>query len=318
MTLSLKSFQEHFYRLTDRRSVVVGYSGGVDSHVLLHLLSQIKDIQVKAVYINHGLHPDAASWGQHCATVCADLNIPFDSVSIEILKKPRYSLEALAREQRYLALAKLIDTKTALVTAQHENDQAETVLLQLMRGAGVKGLSGMPAIKDFSSGLHLRPLLNSSRDEIEAYAKAHQLSWIEDSSNQQLDFDRNFLRHKILPELISRRKGVLANIVRTASHMNEAVDLLDEYAALDFEAVKTDDKNHILIAPLKAFSDARQSQVIRYWLAHHSKPIHLPSLAVLNQIKQQLVVAHYHPEASVAWSNVVLTHNRQHLILSSM
>lgn len=316
MTLCLKSFQAHFFRLTDRRHVVVGYSGGVDSHVLLHLLSQIKVIQVKAVYVNHGLHQDAGRWGTHCAAVCADLNIPFETVSIEIIKKPRHSLEALAREQRYLALAKQIDAQTALLTAQHENDQAETVLLQLMRGAGVKGLSGMPAVKQFGAGLQVRPLLNMPREEIEAYARRHHLSWIEDSSNQQLDFDRNFLRHKILPELISRRQGVLANIVRTASHMNEAASLLDEYAALDFDRVKTDDHNRILIAPLKTLSDARQSQVIRYWLLQHPQQLRLPSLAILSQIKQQLVVADYHPDATVAWSHIILTHDREYLILS--
>lgn len=287
---------------------LVAYSGGVDSHVLLHQLAQTHPQQLVAVHVNHGLHPRAQQWQQHCEHVCQQLSVAFKAVSINVVKKPRQSLEAIARKLRYDVFAELLAPGDTLVTGHNQNDQAETVLLQLMRGAGVKGLSGMPFEKPFAAGLHRRPLLSMSRNEIEAYARAHQLSWIEDPSNAENDFDRNFLRNTIIPELTVRREGVVAGIARSAKHIATSAELLDELAAIDYEAVRGETSSYLSIPALCALSTARQSNVLRYWLS--LLDVQLPSEAILQQIKQQLLYSYPGAMPEVRWANVVLKRNR--------
>lgn len=300
--LCIDHFKKNLARLTPHRRFIVAYSGGIDSHALLHLMSQVPCDSLQAVYVNHGLSEHADYWQAHCARVCDLLTIPYKACHIRIVKKPRHSLEAMARELRYELLASMVDKNTVLLTGHNQNDQAETVLLQLMRGAGIKGLSAMPEIKPFHSGWQARPLLRVTRAEIEVYASEHGLQWIEDDSNSQTYFDRNFLRHDVVPKLEKRRQGVVQNIARSAAHVAEAFELIHDLGMMDYERVKGISLNSLSIKSLKELSNVRQSNVIRYWLSLQIPSLQPPSQAVLAQLKQQLLysyagsnpLVHYH------------------------
>src|SRR3989338_9465331 len=197
---------------SDRKSkrFVIAYSGGLDSHVLLHAASQCCN-HVIAVHVNHQLNKQSGAWATHCQQTCTDLNVDcyIETVSLDL--KPGDSVEEKARLMRYAALEKYIDKNSVLLTAHTLNDQAETFLLQALRGAGPKGLSAMPIQKKFGEGMLYRPLLTCSRDDVSAYANAHQLQWIDDESNQDTRFNRNFLPRDIFPLLKARYSAVHEN-----------------------------------------------------------------------------------------------------------
>lgn len=251
------------------KNFLVAYSGGLDSHVLLHLMaaiSQSTDLSVRAMYVNHGLQKEADSWSEHCQNTCNALSIPFESEKLNLEKGTGESVEALARNARYQALERSLQKDEVLLTAHHQNDQAETLLLQLFRGAGVDGLASMPIVSNFGLGLHIRPLLGFSRESLDTYAKTHQLDYIEDPSNQDVRFDRNYLRQKIVPQLISRWQGLNKVLSRVANIQAETKALLDEFAAQDLSSLQTVDKNKISIAAFNKLSKPRQTLVLRYWI----------------------------------------------------
>ena len=166
----------------------VGYSGGLDSHVLLHLCAELRKqypLRLKAVHVHHGLSVNASDWVVHCEQVCADLQIEFIQKSIEAKALTGDSPEEVARDLRYAVFAKLLAPQDILLTAHQQDDQAETVLVQLLRGAGPKGLAAMPELKAFAAGFHARPLLSVSRVELKKYAEGNYLTWINDESNRR-------------------------------------------------------------------------------------------------------------------------------------
>ena len=202
----------------------VAYSAGVDSHALLHLLSQCRDdlsVPIKAVHVNHGLQEDAAKWAIHAQAVCDDLGI--ELVTLQVSDKPaaNQSIEAFAREQRYRLIGDVMPAEAMLLTAQHQDDQAETLMLQLLRGAGVDGLASMPLCREFARGWLARPLLEFSQDAVMGYAKAHQLQWIDDPSNASDAYDRNYLRHQIMPLLKQRWPHAAQTMAKSASLLGE-------------------------------------------------------------------------------------------------
>ncbi len=288
---------------------VIAYSGGVDSHVLLHLIAQESEQDLLVVHINHRLHNDSDTWQQHCQTVANQLGVSFQAVTIDVTKKPRHSLEAIAREARYAAFKSFINDDAILLTGHNQNDQVETVLLQLMRGAGAPGLSGMPFSKPFANGNHIRPLLAVTRDDIMVYAKTHNLTWIEDPSNEQDHFDRNFLRQKIIPELVARREGVVHTIARSSQLMAETIELSQALAQIDYQNVKGPEAHLVSIELLKSLSDARQNNVIRYWLALQG--LRMPSHALLHQIKKQLLHSDLGSKPVICWGESALTRSHQ-------
>lgn len=304
--LTLDRFKAQLLALPDAVSYSVAYSGGVDSHVLLHLMMQLYPEQTQAIHIHHGLSPNADAWRLHCQRVCDALRVPLLSQQIQVKPKPRHSLEALARDARYAAMRGLLPAGGALLTGHHQDDQAETVLLQLMRGAGVRGLSGMPKHKSLGQGQLYRPLLSFSRAEIKAYATEAGLEWVDDESNQSTQFDRNFLRQVVMPALTSRRAGVMANMARSAAHLAEASALVNTLAEIDFEAIKTADLNCVLRLPLQRFSEARLRNVLRYWLTSVLS-VMSPSEAILAQIIQQLVLGQPDSQPIVRWGDVSLS-----------
>jgi tRNA(Ile)-lysidine synthase len=272
------------------KSMTVALSGGVDSVVLLHLLHQLQKRQnftLKASHVHHGLSKNADKWVKFCEKLCTKLSVPLDVHRIKLPQKKSLGIEGEARQLRY---EKLLQSQTDLVVlAHHEDDQAETFLLQLMRGAGVKGLSSM-AYFDATRRLW-RPLLNASRIDIESYAKKHKLKWIEDESNQNIDFDRNFIRSKVLPILKNRFNHIIKVISRSSSHLAEAQHLLDDLAQMDLKSnLKSINYKHKLqVKTLDKLSNARAKNILRYWLEINHQM--MPSKDLLDELLRQVLTA---------------------------
>jgi tRNA(Ile)-lysidine synthase len=272
------------------KSMTVALSGGVDSVVLLHLLHQLQKTQnftLKASHVHHGLSKNADKWVKFCEKLCTKLSIPLDVNYVKLPQKKSLGIEGEARQLRY---EKLLKSKTDLVVlAHHEDDQAETFLLQLIRGAGVKGLSSMAHFDD--TRRLWRPLLNTSRIDIETYAKKHKLKWIEDESNQNIDFDRNFMRSKVLPILKSRFNHIIKVISRSSSHLAEAQHLLDDLAQIDLKShLKSNNYKHKLnVKTLDKLSNARAKNVLRYWLEINAQL--MPSKDLLDELLRQVLTA---------------------------
>src|SRR5690348_760843 len=203
-----------------RPRVVVAFSGGVDSTVLAHVLakSRRKFASLRWVHIDHGLQPASGEWARRCARQARRWRIPVAVLSLSIEVRRGESPEAAARQARYAALAGVLEPGEVLVTAQHRDDQVETLLLQLFRGAGVAGLAAMPAIARFGAGQICRPLLHDARADIERYAREHRLRWVEDPTNMETQFARNFLRAKVLPVIRQQWQGADVAIARSATH----------------------------------------------------------------------------------------------------
>ncbi|MNQ48178.1 tRNA(Ile)-lysidine synthase [compost metagenome] len=252
----------------------LAFSGGLDSTVLLHLLARLRERQalppISAIHVHHGLQAVADAWVEHCRAQCAALNIPLVVRHVQVTAGA--SIEQAAREARYAAFAEALGGGDVLLVAQHRDDQAETLLLRLLRGAGVRGLAAMPASRPLASGTLLRPLLGVARAELEAWARAQGLQWIEDPSNSDTRLARNFLRHEILPRLTQCWPAASAVLARDAEQLAEAAALLGELAALDLQAAAAPAQPDWLrlpslqLAPLLALSEARQRNALREWL----------------------------------------------------
>lgn len=249
----------------------IAFSGGLDSTVLLHLLANAKDLPpLSAIHIHHGLQAAADAWPAHCQSVCDALGVPLRIMRVHV--QPGASLERAARDARYQAFAEVTGAGEVLLTGQHRDDQAETLLFRLLRGAGVRGLAAMPAHRPLAGGHLVRPLLDVSRIELEAYAHEHRLQWIEDPSNADPRFSRNYLRHRVFPTLIERWPQALTSLARTAEHLSEAQALLDELAGMDLQGADQPSPfpwlplPSLVLAPLRELSDARQRNALRHWL----------------------------------------------------
>lgn len=271
---------------------LLALSGGVDSIVLLHVLAALKEklnFKLHALHVHHGLSAFADDWARHCQQVCDSLAVPLTVVHVKIDRATKVGIEAEARTKRYQALFAYRDENNRqpdfILTAHHEQDQAETLLLQLSRGAGVKGLAGM-AIVDEKKRL-LRPLLTIQKSEILDYANAHALNWCEDDSNENITFERNFLRHEILPVWAARHPAIDQNITRTASHLAEASALLDDLAKIDSDTLV--DKNSLCLIGLKKLAPMRVKNLMRWWLGCFG--LAMPNTDYLNEMISQLFSA---------------------------
>jgi len=295
----------------------VAYSGGCDSHVLLHALVAIRDqlpvTEISALHVNHGLAEDADHWAAHCEQVAAELGVAFQAVSVDAMGEASESPEAAARQARYHVFEQLMSEGDGLLLAHHEDDQAETLLLQLFRGAGVRGLAAMPRHTVFSRGWLGRPLLGVSRQHLRDYANAAGLNWIEDPGNQSQDFDRNFLRHKIIPDLLPRWPALSQTLARAARHQSAASHLLDELAAADMDVLAGRREGCLSIRALNALSRERQDNVLRYWIRLHG--VLLPSSAQLQRIHAEVLSAREDAQPQVGWANSVVRRYRDDLYL---
>ena len=304
-----------------QKKILIAFSGGLDSHVLLHLLSQkpASDFTIRAVYIDHGLQAESADWAKHCEKTCNDLGVTFSSIDLSLDIPKGESIEEVARKSRYDALYSNVQENEALVTAHHQNDQAETFLLQLFRGAGVQGLAAMPSLSELEIDnaiyLHLRPLLDFSRSDLEQYAKEYNLDYVEDPSNQDSAFDRNYLRNEIMPLLRKRWVGIDKTISRSASIQAETKQLLDEWAeqqitsVLSNHSIKSNAGNSRLLAPLSIqklleFSASKQRLLLRYWITKQG--FLSPSEKKLQHIFTDLIGAATDKNPVISWQGAEL------------
>lgn len=273
------------------RQLLVGFSGGLDSTVLLHRLMHWRDrepdVQIRAIHVHHGLSPYADEWVAHCDALCAAWAIPLH-VERVVLENEGLGIEAQARKARYAAFARALKPGEALVTAQHLDDQCETFLLALKRGSGPAGLSAMPERTAFDGTELLRPLLGETRASLEAWAQQYQLSWIEDESNQDDSYDRNFLRLRVLP-LLTQRWGHFAEATaRSAALCAEQETLLDELLS-DALSDLTSGDGALAITPLETMTPVRRAALLRRWLAMHNAA--MPSRAMLHRIWEEVAQA---------------------------
>lgn len=261
----------------------VGLSGGRDSVVLLHLLARLEPcFRLSALHVHHGLSPYADAWAGFCRQFCAGLAIPLAVEVVAVDPLSGLGLEAAAREARYEAFRRC--GADCLLLAHHRDDQAETVLFNLLRGSGVAGAAGMPGERRLGSLRLLRPLLAVGREEIEAYAKENRLSWVDDQSNADTGFSRNFLRHAVMPRLTERFPSAATNLAAAAERFAEADELLAELAAADWQRAAAGEA--LPMRALRALSAARLRNLLRHrlrvlgWRA--------PAAARLNEFVRQL------------------------------
>lgn len=239
----------------------------MDSQVLLHFLSAyFSHYHLRAIHINHQLIAESTQWEKHCRKICKDLNIPLKIIRVNIIKKPGESLEAIARDARYTAFKKILKKNDILLTAHHQDDQAETFLYQLLRGAGLKGVSAMPKISILDNYFLLRPLLNFSRNDLKSYAEYYNLDWIEDPSNQDQRFDRNYLRQSVLPILKKRWPRCHKTFSRFSTHCAEQEKLLNILAEKDYEDCRGEYLNSLFISKFILLDIARQKNLLRYFI----------------------------------------------------
>jgi len=299
------------------KKILIAYSGGLDSHVLLHLASQMTDYSVRAIHVHHGLQKEADHWVDHCQQVCDALNIPLQVEYLNLSKEKGESVEELARTARYAAFKKSVQADEVLLTAHHQNDQAETLLLQLFRGAGVQGLAAMPQNSVFGVAHHARPLLNETRESLEAYAQTHQLAFIEDPSNQDSAFDRNFLRNEIIPQLRNRWPSIDKTISRSASIQAETKYMLEEVAEKDLLSIteNSQNKNTLLINGLQEFSLQRQKLLLRYWI--QSNGFKAPSEKKLKHIFTDVIDASEDAQPLLAWDGAEIRRYQGRLYIMS-
>lgn len=309
----------------DARGYCVAFSGGLDSQVLLHALAARRErlpAPLTAVHVNHNLQPDAPAWAEHCRAVCAVPGIDYRVLSVQARPLPGESPEAAARAARYRALADAVPSGGVLLTAHHRDDQAETLLLQLLRGAGPKGLAAMPERMTIAGVPLLRPLLDVGRDALREYARQQGLTWVDDPSNARTDYDRNFLRHEILPRLRSRWPAVGDTLARCAGHQAEAAQLLEALAEADWgqstcsSSMKTGAVPPLAVSTLLHLSPPRRANLLRHWL--HLRGVSMPSTAVLERIDQDLLHAAPDAEPLVRWGAVRLRRYREGLYLDDV
>lgn len=257
----------------------VALSGGLDSSVLLHLLALLSRQHalppLRAIHIHHGLQVAADAWPQLCQQRCDALGIELQVIHVTVA--PGASLEQGARDARYRAFAEALRPAEVLLTAQHREDQAETILFRLLRGAGVRGLAAMPVQRPLGAGRLVRPLLAVGREELERYAAQQGLEWIDDPSNTDCRFSRNYLRHDVFPVLTQRWPQAAQSLARSAAHLEEARVLLEELAQQDLLQARTASGFEWLALPsldlptLRALSPARQRNALQSWLAEYTR-----------------------------------------------
>nr|WP_188130062.1 tRNA lysidine(34) synthetase TilS [Massilia mucilaginosa] len=306
----------------ERPSVAIAYSGGLDSSALLHLAAQYacaNDVPLFAFHVHHGISPNADAWLAHCEAACAALGVRFAARRV-VLQKSKSGVEAAARKLRYAALGELCREHGVrlMLTAHHLDDQAETVLLQLLRGSGTAGLSGMdaanaaPELLGNPDLVMARPLLAVSRQQLETYVAAFGVAWVEDESNTHPRYARNALRHQVMPALATAFPGYQERFARSAAHAQSAQRLLTELAVQDLAGCLVDDC--VDVAKLRAMSLDRAYNMLRYWFGLRS--LRMPSTAWLTEMVTQLVEARHDAQLLVTHPDCHIRRHRDRLYIT--
>ncbi|MEJ2479240.1 MAG: tRNA lysidine(34) synthetase TilS [Acidihalobacter sp.] len=280
---------------------VVGFSGGADSYALLHALAALDGLgrDVVAVHVHHALQPQAEEWVSQCAGMAQALGAQFQVLRVDVRETSEQGVEAAAREARYAALEQCMRSGDVLLTAHHRDDQAETLLLQLLRGAGPAGLAGMPQLTPFGIGWHARPLLGQTRESLQEYLRLRGLEWIEDPSNRSLDAARNYLRHRIMPVLQARWPAAGRTLARAAQHQAETLELTTALGRTDIEAASAGEPGTLSVAALRTLTRARLHNALRVWLADKNLPV--PNAARLEQVRGRVLHASVDAQPHLRW-----------------
>jgi len=291
---------------------LVAFSGGLDSTVLLHALSAMDSVTpIVAVHIDHQLCEESGNWESHCRDFARTLGVQYSDHKTSVPSDQRLGPEAAARAARYGVFATLVEDNDWLLSAHHESDQAETLLLNLLRGSGPTGLAGISSSRRFAKGRLVRPMLEVTKAQIEDYAKRENLRWIEDPSNLESRFDRNFLRNDVMPVLESRWPAAIRRLSRSAALAGEARSLLDDLAKTDLEAVGGAGK--IEISSLRQLDDPRQRNLLRY--AFRQLELPSPPATRLSRIVSDLVNAREDGQPLVTWPGVEVRRYRGRIYL---
>ena len=247
-------------------SLCVALSGGVDSTALLAALAakRPRSLQLRALHVDHGLRPASKQWAAHCRKLARNLHVPLKVLATKVERSRGVSLEAAARDARYGLLTAALHPGEILLTAHHSDDQLETVLLQLLRGSGLPGISAMPALAPFADGFLARPLLSRSRAELETWVREQGLTWVEDDTNVDESLDRNYLRLRILPLIRDRWPGAATAVARSARHAAEAQSLLDGLALADVDRARYGES--LSAQSLRALAPDRRRNALRFWI----------------------------------------------------
>jgi tRNA(Ile)-lysidine synthase len=304
-------------------AIALAYSGGLDSAVLLHLAHQYaKDngVALHAFHIHHGLSHNADQWLDHCRQACHSLDVAFEARRVVLARREDSGTEEAARNARYAALGALCVEHHVplLLTAHHLDDQAETVLLQLLRGSGVAGMSGMdnanraPDMLGSAGLIVARPLLALSRAELEEYASRHGVAYVEDESNRDPRYARNALRHQVMPALATCFPGFQQRFARTAHHAQAAQRLLIEMAAQDFEICRSGDA--LDVNQLRLLSADRTDNLLRYWFG--SRGMRMPSTAWLHEMRTQLLEAKADAQLCVTHADCHIRRHRDRVFIT--
>ena len=293
------------------QSFTIALSGGADSVALLHAISsQYPKDKLKAIYINHQLQAVSDEWADFCQSLCQELDVDFEVIAVELDQKAA-SLENSARKARYQAFSKIIDSEQCLLTGHHQDDQAETLLLQLFRGAGPKGLSAMPYITSFAEGYHARPLLSVSKVEVLEYCKEHQLSFVDDPSNLDTQHRRNFVRHRVIPLLEQEWPQLTATLSRVSQLQADTQAIVEERAQEDWESCYTEGKG-LSVEVLRKLSEVRQNSLIRYWFERLG--LGMPSVRVLKQLLSQMLEAETDAQPMIEFKQGSIRRHQDHLV----
>lgn len=269
-------------------TIIVGYSGGLDSTVLLHAINTIPSLKPKilAVHVNHGISEETSKWQAHCQNFCAHYGIPFNSK--QICLKGTTNIEARARKKRYDIFSSYMNKNTCLVLAHHQNDQAETLMLQLFRGTGIDGLSAMIPKRSFQEGILARPLLKYKRIQLENYANSLSISYIHDKSNDETLYNRNFLRHEIIPLLEKRWPALINNLARTAKYCQSIKQHLDQITIENYQSQNLSGST-LDIKHFETFDNFQISNLLCIWLKNNQ--LQIPSTKFIRQCIDELIFA---------------------------
>jgi tRNA(Ile)-lysidine synthase len=291
-------------------ALCVAFSGGLDSTVLLHAFARLaagpNSYRVRAIHIDHGLHADSASWRDHCERQAQGLHVEFKSIRVTVTGIDEVGLEAAARDARYDAFAKELRPGEYLLVGHHADDQLETMLLALMRGAGVLGLGAMQVFEPFARGALLRPLWDFTRADLERWARAEGLHWLTDPSNTNLALDRNFVRHRIVSALRERWPSAAQTALRSSQHLQEAWRALDQLAAIDAEQAL--EGECLSVAALRALNPERRRNLLRYWIRRRGA--RAPSTRKLAGIEHDMLAASVDRVPCVGWDGWEMRRHR--------
>jgi tRNA(Ile)-lysidine synthase len=308
---------------------VVALSGGADSACLLTALSQLtalsrraaldrpgrptfRNLPVRAVHIDHGLQSAAVDFRHACERLCASLRIPLSIVAVLVDAHSGESIEAAARAARYRAFAENLRPGECLMTAHHAQDQAETVLLQMLRGAGLKGLSAMPICRPWAGGWHLRPLLSVAQRELRKFSEEAGITAVADPMNRDVRFDRAYLRERLWPLIEERWPGAAIALSRSAQHVADAQELLDHSAATALQKLR--DGAALSVSGLRALSAPERRNAVRHWLS--AAGVTPPSTARIGEALRQMLEAHDDHLPAIVWGEHALRRYRGRLHLA--